>query len=107
MVTADVTYLLWIGGKRVAHRQTAGTARQGANQAALHGAGAGRGVRGQQAHDAEGPARPRRDGRAAPFDAGTGRRVLAPAGRSAALAFSDGGRSAGADRLLRGLAALP
>src|ERR687894_2355796 len=101
MVTVDVTYLLWIGGKRVAHRQAAGTARQGADQAALHGAGACRGVRGQQAHDAEGPARPLRDGRAAPFDAGAGRWVLAPTGWSATLAFSDGGRSAGTDRLLR------
>src|SRR3712207_3703008 len=100
MVTVDVTYLLWIGGKRVAHRQAPGTARQGADQAALHGGRAGRGVRGQYALDAEGPARPLRDGRAAPFDAGAGRRVLAPAGWSAALAFSDDGRSAGADSLL-------
>src|SRR3712207_9575479 len=107
MVTVDVTYLLWIGGKRVTHRQEAGTARQDADQAALHGGRAGRGARGQQTYDAEGPARPLRDGRDAPFDAGAGRRVLAPAGWSAALAFSDGGRSAGADRLLRGLAALP
>jgi predicted DNA-binding transcriptional regulator YafY len=39
-------------------------------------------------------------GRAALFDTGAGRRVIASAGLSAALTFSDSGRSPSTDRLL-------
>src|SRR3712207_5323302 len=92
----------WFGGERVAHGQAARATRQGADQAALHGGGAGRGVRCFQAYHAARPAGALGHGRAAALHAGAGRGVLAPSGGQEALAVFDGGRGTGPDRVLRG-----
>lgn len=75
----------WDGGKRVPRREALGAARQGTDEAALHGPRVGRGVRGLQAHHAQGSPVALGDGRAAALDAGAGRRLLDAAGREAAL----------------------
>src|ERR687889_135792 len=91
----------------VADREASGTAGQGAEQAALHVSGAGRGVRGVEAHHFAGHDRPCRHGRSLALYFGAGWRVLAAAGWQAALPLVDGGRGVGFDRLLRGTAPLP
>src|ERR671916_34199 len=107
MVTTSVTYLE--GSERcfVAHCEVVGVTHKGSDQAPLHGRRAGRGVRSQQAHDAQGPERALGDGCAFAFHAGSWGRVLVAAGRQEALAFFDRGRGARLDRLLRSPAQVP
>src|ERR671933_2808965 len=107
MVTASVTYLGGLEEKLVTHRKAAGVAHKGSDQAALYGRRAGRGVRGQQAHDAQGPGGAFGNGRATALHAGSGGWVLPAAGRQEALAFFDRGRGARADRLLRSPTEVP
>ena len=54
MVTADVTYLGSREKKLVTDGEAAGASHQGADQTPLYVWGIGRGVRGQQAHHAQG-----------------------------------------------------
>src|SRR5687767_8429870 len=107
MVTTSVTYLE--GSERcfVAHGEVVGVTHKGSDQAPLHGRRAGRGVRSQQAHDAQGPECAFGDGGAFAFHAWSWGRVLPAAGRKEALAFFDRGRGARLDRLLRSPAQVP
>src|SRR5919199_2674269 len=107
MVTASVTYLGGSEEKLVAHRKAAGVAHKGSDQAALYGRRAGRGVRSQQAHDAQGSWSAVGDGRATALHTWSGGRLLPAAGRQEALAFFDRRRGARADRLLRGPTQVP
>src|SRR5215218_6416129 len=104
MVTTSVTYLE--GSERcfVAHGEVVGVTHKGSDQAPLHGRRAGRGVRSQQAYDAQGPERAFGDGRAFALHAGSWGWILLAAGRQEALAFFDRGGGARLDRLLRSLA---
>src|ERR671916_1784083 len=107
MVTTSVTYLEGSEERFVAHGEVVGVAHKGSDQAPLHGRRAGRGVRSQQAHDAQGPDRARGDGGAIALYAWSWGRVLPAAGRQEALAFFDRGRGARLDRLLRSPAQVP
>src|ERR687894_3018254 len=100
MVTTSVTYLEGSEERIVAHGEVVGVAHKGSDQAPLHGRRAGRGVRSQQAHDAQRPERALDDGCAFAFHAWSWRRVLVAAGRQEALALSDSRRGARLDRLL-------
>src|SRR5215211_1905216 len=107
MVTTSVTYLEVSEERLVAHREVVGVTHKGSDQAPLHGGRAGRGVRSQQAHDAQGPERALGDGGAFALHAWSWGRVLPAAGRQEALAFFDRGRGARLDRLLRSPAQVP
>src|ERR687886_218819 len=107
MVTAGVTYFGGLEEKRVTHRKAAGAAHKGSDQATLYGRRAGRGVRGQQAHNAKGPRGTFGNGRATALHAGSWGRLLPAAGRQEALAFVERGRGARADRLLRSPTQVP
>src|SRR5918997_2142355 len=107
MVTTSVTYLEGSEESFVAHGEVVGVTHKGSNQAPLHGRRAGRGVRSQQAHDAQGPERALGDGGAFAFHAWSWRRVLPTARWEEALAFFDRGRGARLDRLLRSPAQVP
>src|SRR5215218_9216815 len=104
MVTTNVTNLEDSEERIVAHCEVVGVTHKGSDQAPLHGRRAGRGVWGQQAHDAQGPERALGYGGAFALHAGSWGRVLPAAGRKEALAFIDRGRGARLDRLLRSLA---
>src|SRR5215207_3291695 len=107
MVTTSVTYLE--GSERcfVAHGEVVGVTHKGSDQAPLYGRRAGRGVRSQQAHDAQGPKRAFGDGGAFALHTGSWGRVLPAAGRQEALPFFERGRGARPDRLLRGATQVP
>src|SRR5215207_10764883 len=107
MVTTSVTY--FDGSERcfVAHGEVVGVTYLGSDQAPLHGRRAGRGVRSQQAHNAQGPERALGDGGAFAIHAWSWGRVLPAAGRQEALPFFDRGRGARLDRLLRSPAQVP
>src|SRR5918995_691781 len=107
MVTTSVTYLEGSEERFVAHREVVGVAHKGSDQAPLHGRRAGRGVRGVEAHDAQGPERAFGDGSAFALHAGSRGRLLVASRREEALALSDHGRGARLDRLLRGPAPVP
>src|SRR5215210_3023251 len=107
MVTTSVTYLEVSEDRFVAHREVVGVTHKGSDQAPLHGRRAGRGVRSQQAHDAQGPERAFGYGRAFTLYAGSWGRVLPAAGRKEALAIFECGRGARLDRLLRSTAQVP
>src|SRR5919206_2572985 len=72
MVTDSVTYLGGLEENLVTHRKAARVAHKGSDQAPLYGRRAGRGVRGQQAHNAKGPRGTFGNGRAAALHAGSG-----------------------------------
>src|SRR5215208_4894790 len=101
MVTTSVTYLDDSEERFVAHCEVVGVTHKGSDQAPLHGRRAGRGVWGQQAHDAQGPERALGDGGAFALHAGPWGRVLPAAGRKAALTIFDRGGGARLVRLLR------
>src|SRR5215208_3376024 len=107
MVTESVTYLEGSEESLVAHREVVRVAHKGSDQAPLHGRRAGRGVRGLQAHDAQGPRSAFGDGSPFALHTGSGARVFPAAGWEEALAFFDRGRSASADRLLLSPAQVP
>src|ERR671912_1303604 len=107
MVTTSVTYLDDSEERIVAHGEVVGVTHKGSDQAPLHGRRAGRGVRSQQAHDAQGPERALGDGRAFALHAWSWGRVLVAAGRQEALPFFERGRGARLDRLLRSPAQVP
>src|SRR5215216_8041698 len=107
MVTESVTYLGGSEERIVTHREVVRVAYKGSDQAPLHGRRAGRGVRGVEAHDAQGPRGAFGDGSAFALHTGAGGRVFPATGRQEALAFFDRGRGARADRLLRGPAQVP
>src|SRR5215211_1899689 len=85
MVTTSVTYLEDSERCFVAHGEVVGVTHKGSDQAPLHGRRAGRGVRSQQAHDAQGPERALGDGGAFALHAWSWGRVLPAAGPSAPL----------------------
>src|ERR671913_1511401 len=107
MVTTGVTYFEGSEERIVAHGEVVGVTHKGSDQAPLHGRRAGRGVRSQQAHDAQGPERALGDGGAFALHTGSWGWVLPAAGRQEALAFFDCGRGARLDRLLRSPAQVP
>src|SRR5215213_55945 len=87
MVTTSVTYPEGSEERLVAHREVVGVTHKGSDQAPLHGRRAGRGVRSQQAHDAQGPEHALGDGCAFALHAGSGGRVLPAARWDEALAL--------------------
>src|SRR5918997_7130956 len=107
MVTTSVTYLEGSEERIVSHGEVVGVAHKGSDQAPLYGRRAGRGVRSQQAHDAQRPERALGDGGAFALHAGSGGRVLPTARWEEALAFFGRGRGARLDRLLRSPAQVP
>src|ERR671920_2093821 len=107
MVTTSVTYLEGSEESFVAHGEVVGVTHKGSDQAPLHGRRAGRGVRSQQAHDAQGPERALGDGCAFALHAGSWGRVLPAARWEEALAFFDRRRGASLDRLLRSPTQVP
>src|ERR687889_1721245 len=107
MVTTSVIYLDGSEERIVAHCEVVGITHKGSDQAPLHGRRAGRGVRSQQAYDAQGPERALGDGCAFALHAGSGRWVLPAARWEEALAFFDRGRGARLDCLLRSSAQVP
>src|ERR671913_1848710 len=107
MVTTGVTYFEGSEERIVAHGEVVGVTHKGSDQAPLHGRRAGRGVRSQQAHDAQGPECSLGYGGAFALHAWSWGRVLPAAGWQEALAFFDRGRSTRLDRLLRSPAQVP
>src|SRR5215218_3077534 len=80
MVTTSVTYLDGSEERFVAHCEVVGVTHKGSDQAPLHCRRAGRGVRSQQAHDAQGPERAFGDGGAFALHAGSGGGYSLPRG---------------------------